>query len=163
MKVSGDGKSHIEYISCKTFVEMKAKARDKLLFKKRLCSKCLKPGARYNSDHGCSEKYVCNHPFVNKKGENSVCKKHVLVCGFHCDEKTNQDLLETYKKDLIQTENKFKEFFKNVVIPCFSECYSNRETGDVEESDQEEESIFLFQHIDVGDNIVGNAFYYNSC
>ena len=46
VQVGADGKSRIEYISCKTFVEMKAKARDSILFKKRLCSKCLKPGAK---------------------------------------------------------------------------------------------------------------------
>ena len=64
---------------------------------------------------------------------------------------------------MIQIENKFKDFFKNVVISCFSESYANREPGDVKESNQEEDSIFQFQDIDVGDDITGNAFYDGGC
>ena len=158
VKVGPDGKSRIEYISCKMFIELAASARDKLLFKKRFCSKCLKPGAKWNSDHNCNKKYACNHPYVNKNGDNAICEKHVLVCGFHCEEKSNQDLLEVYKQDLIKIDEKFKDFVKNVVI-CFSESYSTDEP----ESNDEEESVFAFQDVDAGDGVTGNAFYDNGC
>ena len=79
-----NNKRVIDYFACKVFADKKPKERGNLLYKKRLCKKCLKPGAKYNSDHECNEKYVCNQDF--KKGDQDLkCKNHVLVCGFHCD------------------------------------------------------------------------------
>ena len=61
-----NGKQCIEYIACKKFVEMKTGERDKLLFRKRLCGKCLLPGVKFGSNHDCDETYLCLQDFVKK-------------------------------------------------------------------------------------------------
>ena len=76
----------IEYMVCKIFTDMTAKDRNKLIFKKHYCAKCLKPGIKWNSDHVCDRQFICNQRY--KKGDNELkCENHVLVCGFHCQEK----------------------------------------------------------------------------
>ena len=40
--------------------------RDKLLYKKQLCSKCLKPGVKWNAEHTCNKQYACNQTYVKK-------------------------------------------------------------------------------------------------
>ena len=114
----GDGKAHIDYIACKTFVDMKPRQRDKVLYKKRLCSKYLSPGVKWDADHSCNKTYSCNQHYVNKRGQDSICEKHVLVCGYHVDQKRNKHLLEVYKKHMFEG-NKFQDFSKAVNISCF--------------------------------------------
>ena len=89
-----DGKYQVEYIACPQFVEKKPKERDQWLFKKRFCGKCLKPGVKFNAKHDCDTQYVCGQKFTNKQGVEAKCSKHVLVCGFHCDQKNNLHLFE---------------------------------------------------------------------
>ena len=156
LSLDGDGKSCIDYVACKTFVSLQPRDRDKLLYKKRLCSKCLTPGVKWNSEHNCNKTYSCNQKYTNKKGEGSICEKHVLVCGYHANEKGNKDLLERYKKNLFKSNNKFLEFSKAVTISCFSESYSNLEKN-IEDS-----SIYAFQTIMV-DDIKVNLFFDTGC
>ena len=54
----------ISYIACKTFAGMTCKDRDKLLFKKKFCNKCLSPGIKYDSKHDCDKQYLCNQPYT---------------------------------------------------------------------------------------------------
>ena len=151
------GKPCIEYIACKKFVDLKTKDRDQLLFKKRLCSKCLTPGVKWNSDHDCDKKHSCSQMYDNKKGENVKCEKHVLVCGFHCKEAANQELLEVYKKNSEKAHKNLKDFSKNVKISHFSVTYAADSEGDREDS-----SIFGFQQIEV-DGVKLNIFYDSGC
>ena len=48
-----DRKPFVEYVADKSFVEKTPKQRLRWLFNKKFCNKCLTPGAKYNSDHGC--------------------------------------------------------------------------------------------------------------
>ena len=158
-----DGKHQVEYIACPQFVEKKPKERDQWLFKKRFCGKCLKPGVKFNAKHDCDTQYVCGQKFTNKQAVEAKCSKHVLVCGFHCEQKNNLDLLELYKKNVISAHGKFLDFTKKVSISCFSESY----TTDAANAENSEHSIFSFQLIDVAglglclfyDNGCGNAVF----
>lgn len=148
----------IEYISCKFFVDLTTRERDQLLFKKRLCKKCLKPGVKWNSDHKCDQTYLCKQPYVTKSGENKTCANHVLVCGFHCKEKKNQDLLETFKKNVIKANTKYADFTKEINICNFSEIYGTMSNfADIAES-----SVFAFQTIDIQGMKI-NIFYDSGC
>ena len=77
-------KPFISYVACKSFVDKTNKERDQLLFKKRLCNKCLTPGAKFGSTHDCDQTYICGQKYLRKKDNTKqLCQKHVLVCGHH--------------------------------------------------------------------------------
>ena len=122
----------------------------------------MKPGVKFSAKHDCTTKYLCGHDFVNKKGETTKCRKHVLVCGYHCEEKSNQDLLETYKKDLVKANSQLKDVSKSVSISCFSESFTS-ESDSKPDSKPEDASIFAFQRSKVGDDVEGNMFYDGGC
>ena len=42
LSVDRDGKPCVQYVACKSFVDLQPRERKKLLYKKRLCCKCLK-------------------------------------------------------------------------------------------------------------------------
>ncbi len=152
-----NNKPYVEYVACKVFVSKSPRDRDKLLFQKKLCGKCLKSGAKWNSDHSCSKGYLCNQTYV-KNGKKLRCEKHVLTCGYHCKGKQNKDLLELYKRNVIRAHGKFFEFSKDISISCFSEIYNS----DSQNSDLRESSVFLFQTIDVA-GLKLNLFYDSGC
>ena len=60
LSVDGKGKHCIQYVACKIFLSLKPRERSKLLYKKRLCCKCLTPGTKWDSDHFCNKSYTCN-------------------------------------------------------------------------------------------------------
>ena len=153
----GSGKPYVEYIACKCFVEKSCRDRSKLLFKKRLCNKCLKPGVKFNADHVCNKDYICGKTFV-KDGVEKICQRHVLICEFHYQEADNLELLERYKQNVIRPNNKFKDFTKNILISCFSESYLGKKV-----TEKEEASIFAFQTIEVAPGVKLNFFYDNGC
>ena len=153
-----DNKKVIEYVACKEFVDKNPSERGKLLFKKRLCNKCLKPGVKLFSDHVCDNRYVCNQPF--KKGEQELkCKHHVLVCGFHCEKQCNKDLLDKYKNEVIKVNDSHLEFTKNVSLACFSEAFTANPDCS---NDVKEASVYAFQTIKEDDETF-NLFYDNGC
>ena len=152
-----NNKKVIEYVACKEFVDKNPSERGKLLFKKRLCNKCLKPGVKFFSDHKCDTKYVCNQPF--KKGEQELkCKHHVLVCGFHCEKQCNKELLDKYKNEVIKVNDSHLDFTKNVSLACFSEAF----TADPDRNDVKDASVYAFQTIKEDDEPF-NLFYDNGC
>ena len=157
-------KPYIDYVACKTFVEKTPKDRDFLLFKKRLCNKCLKPGAKFGSKHNCDKQYTCGQKFLKKDDTEALCEKHVLVCGHHCDLDANKQLLEKYKQNVIQTNGKFVEFTKSVSISCFVETYTVNTTFgcNPEYSDVTDHGVFAFQTIDVS-GVKLNIFYDSGC
>ena len=67
------------------------------------------------------------------------CENHVLVCGYHANEKSNKDLLEEYKRNVIKAHEKYQNFSKEVSISCFADIYNGLDDS----------SIFAFQMIDV--------------
>ena len=158
MSQDGDRKAHIDYIACNTFVDMKHHQRDKVLYKKRLCSKCLSAGVKWDADHSCNKTYSCNQHYVNKRGQDSICEKHVLVCGYRADQKRNKHLLEVYKKHMFEG-NKFQDFSKAVNISCFFfESYNN----DGSPENIEFSSIYAFQTIKI-ERLKLNLFYDSGC
>ena len=96
ISLRSDKSAYVEYIACKIFADKPPKERDNFLFKKRFCNKCLSPGVKFGSKHDCDTKFVCPQKFM-KNNVETECKKHVLVCGHHCKEKANIDLLDAYK------------------------------------------------------------------
>ena len=99
-------KPYTDYVACKAFVEKPPRERDKILFQKRMCSKCLKPGVRWNTEHACNKQYICNKNYIHK-GKDCKCEKHVLVCGYHSKERSNQGILEKYKRNVIKAHGNF--------------------------------------------------------
>ena len=82
-----NGKHHVDYFSCRKFVEMSAKYRRIELQKKNSRMKC-------DEKHKCYERYV-------PKG------LHVLVCEAHRKKQPDIDLLEDYKKTFKLDVKKF--------------------------------------------------------
>ena len=158
LSTDANGKSYVEYVACPIFVEKTPRDRDKLLFKKHLCCKCLKPGVKFNAKHDCDTTYICGQKFTNREGVEATCSKHVLVCGFHCSEKRNTELLELYRKNVISPHGRFLEFTKKVSISCFSECYA----VDSDHTKNKDHSIFSFQLVDVA-GLGLCLFYDNGC
>ena len=156
ISTDGKGKKHVEYVACKIFVEKTPHQRNKLLLKKRFCARCLNPGAIWNSDHECKDTFVCKQNFV-KDGAEKQCKKHVLVCGHHCESENNKSLLKIYKQKVITAQGHFQDFTKNVAISCFSETFISDTLPDVREN-----SVFAFQPLDVDGNTI-TMFYDNGC
>ena len=137
-------KPYIDYVACKAFVEKSPHERNKILFKKRMCSMCLQPGVKWNSEHPCDNQYYCNQNYVYKCKELK-CAKHVLVCGYHAKEKSNQELLEKYKKNVVKTNGKFFEFTNSISLSCFSKNFG----AESEYWNGSESSVFAFQNINV--------------
>ena len=156
--VNKQGDPVVEYVACKMFVEKKARERDRILFRKRFCSKCLSPGVKYNDGHDCDTQYTCGQLYVNKQGVQTTCKKHVLVCGFHCSDKRNEELLLLYKKNVIDKNSNFLDFTKNVSIACFSQSYQSKS----DKKDDADHAIFSFQCIEVAGKRL-NIFYDGGC
>ena len=110
LSVDGDGKPCVQYVACKIFVGLKPRERNKLLYKKRLCCKCLTPGIKWDTDHFCNRAYKCNQTYV-KNGKELKCGKHILMCGYHANEMSNEDILELYQKNVIRAHGKFNDFY----------------------------------------------------
>ena len=85
-------------------------------------------------------------------------KKHVLVCGHHCKEKANNDLLDAYKKCVLKTNPRFADFSKNISISFFSEAYISGDPNDASDPD----SIFAFQPLKILTQLF-NLFYDSGC
>ena len=77
---------------------MTANDRRRKVFDKKLCDQCLEPGVRYDETHNCSKEYVCPDKF-HKKFKNGL---HVLICSHHKENEENQNLLEKYRKNVIE-------------------------------------------------------------
>ena len=130
ISIKEDGKPCIEYVACKRFVGLKPRERDQMLFKKRFCNKCIKPGVRWNSEHSCNKKYTWKQTYL-KHGKEMKCEKHVLVCGYHANEKSNKDLLEEYKRNIIKAHEKYQHFSKEVSISCFADIYNGLDDSSI--------------------------------
>ena len=157
ISTDGKGNKHVEYVACKNFVEKTPHQRNKLLLKKRFCARCLKPGAIWNSDHECEDTFVCKQSFM-KDGVEKQCKKHILVCGHHCESENNKSLLKNYKQLIITPQGHFQDFTKNVAISCFSETFISDTLTDVHEN-----SVFAFQPLDDDDGNIITIFCDNGC
>ena len=147
---------YVAYIACKKFVELGCKARDRLLFRKKFCNKCLKPGMKYNAPHDCDKQYACGQPFT-KDGVVKKCEKHVLVCGHHHEDAKNVALLETFKKNVIKPNSKFFNFTKEISISNFANAFTNLESG------VEADSIFMFQIVQIANGFRLTFFYDGGC
>ena len=148
----------VDYIACKVFADLTCKERDKLLFKKKFCNKCLSPGMRYDAKHDCDKRFICNQPYT-KGGKSLKCNKHVLVCGYHHKDAKNVTLLENFKTALITPNKKFFDFTKNISISNFASAF----TSNNDDSESNDHSIFMFQMVEIANGFRLNYFYDGGC
>ena len=59
VSVDRAGRKFIDYVSCKTFVDMSCVERRDILRSKGFCLQCLSPGVKYDQTHTCYTKYKC--------------------------------------------------------------------------------------------------------
>ncbi|MCH2405590.1 MAG: hypothetical protein MK200_05290, partial [Nitrosopumilus sp.] len=156
------GKKLIQYFSCKKFAEMLPEQRYLELKKKDLCTQCLFPGASGTSgkhaEGKCQNIYTCKH----NSHDNSVTKKHILVCNEHCKDNANKSLLEEYRSRCIRRNNNLPDYAKSIKVSFHSNSSSvssmmgitsksNSESSD--DSEIMDSGIFIFQEICVDNNL----------
>ena len=89
------------FVQCKKFLLMSPKQRCDHVRKKKICLQCLDGKTKWNdSEHSCSDKWVCQHE-SHKKYEK---KLHLLVCELHTDEQNNKQLFDEFKKEVLKAE-----------------------------------------------------------
>ena len=154
----------IDYFSCVEFVNMTPAKRYLTLRNMGLCAKCLWPGAKFGSRHYCSKKYVCTH------AGHTVHQPHVLVCNFHKNDKANLDLLESYKRDIIEKVPSLPQYNKNIGLSSGSDGanvasafggYKNN-LGRNSSKTSEIRAIFMLQTIEINGHTF-NIFYDSGC
>ena len=113
LSIDGKGKTHCDYVSCKTFVEWSCKRRSEL-FHRKFCFQCLSPGIKHFENHVCSNKYVCPDD-THKSHAKGI---HVLVCHDHKESQENVTILHQYMKNFIEKRGNFLDFTKNISLIC---------------------------------------------
>ena len=163
-----NGKENVPYFACKKFVEMTPDERRKIIFSKKLCAQCLQPGVKFNEEHECSNDYCCPDKFhlKFKKG------LHVLLCSHHSDKEENLEILEKYRKNVIEKTKNLETFSKMIKISCYSRMFgvSRIHANSVEgfSSDSKidtvitDSAIFLLQAIEV-EGVSINLFFDSGC
>ena len=159
------GKEEVPYYSCKKFVEMTANDRRRKVFDKKLCAQCLEPGVRYDETHNCSKEYVCPDKF-HKKFKNGL---HVLICSHHKENEENQNLLEKYRKNVIEKTKNVENFSKEIKISYYSKMagiYKKSSLFDSTKNKVDEQicdnAIFLLQTICIEGQSL-NLFFDSGC
>ena len=149
---NSSGRSDVPYYVCKKFVEMTADDRRKLLYKKKLCARCLEPGMKFNETQECSKEYECPDNFHKnfKKG------LHVLVCANHKSSAENVNLLKKFRSSISKIQN-LEKLSKEISI-SYSQNFQNVDS----ENDCSEHAIFMLQTINVDNHLV-NIFYDSGC
>ena len=168
------GMKLIQYFVCKKFVEMSPEDRFQTLKSKGLCTQCLFPGAKWNKgkhkEGKCQRDYACQHP----SHKRFPSKKHVLVCGEHKDNQSNQDLLKLYKERCILRPNQVElpsyskdirlshhvKSVKDASTQNSKESYSNDQS--CEANAMEDSAIYMLQTIKV-DAKEYSIFYDSGC
>ena len=165
ISVDKNGKNHVDYFSCKIFVDMSPKERHLELRKKKLCFQCLRPGVKYDEKHICFSKYVCPDSYHQKFPKGL----HVLVCDAHKNDQSNINLLEEYKMKVINKKSsKFQNFTKNISLVCvnkFDHVVKNvdfRKGNEKFIPDVRDSAIFMLQTIKVEEKRF-NIFYDSGC
>ena len=150
-----NGQEVIQYYTCRKFVEMSLDERRKALYERKLCAGCLEPGMRFNSKHNCPNTYTCQNDSHKKYARGW----HVLVCMRHRDDVENQKLLQKFKTDVLG-KHKFEQFTKNINTSYHSGLCGNN--VQLAKEDVQDDTIFLFQTIKVGD-VPLNLFFDSGC
>ena len=165
ISVDKNEKNHVDYFSCKIFVDMSPKERHLELRKKKLCFQCLRPGVKYDEKHICFSKYVCPDSYHQKFPKGL----HVLVCDAHKNDQSNINLLEEYKMKVINKKSsKFQNFTKNISLVCvnkFDHVVKNvdfRKGNEKFIPDVRDSAIFMLQTIKVEEKRF-NIFYDSGC
>ena len=158
-----NNKTHVDYFSCKVFVEMSPKERRSALQKKGFCLQCLTPGMKYDVSHTCYKKYSCPDAYHNSFPKGL----HILVCEAHKKKQGNLDLLEEYKKNFIsKRSNNFETFTKNISLFCQNDAGTSYPSfkPDLDKliANECNSAIFMLQTINV-DGHKFNLFYDTGC
>ena len=121
ISIDSNNQPYINYFACKKFVDMTCRERNKFLFSKKWCAKCLTPGVKHGSSNVCDDRFLCTQQYFKYDGTQHRCQKHVLICHYHCAEPANKQVLEKYQKEVIG-KGSFLDFSKKITIG-FSESY----------------------------------------
>ena len=117
------GRTHIDYVACRKFVDASCSERVQMLINKHLCMQCLSPGVKFNDKHHCPNKFVCSHDSHKKYNQGM----HVLLCDQHKARQENLFLLAEYMKNFIlKRSDKFESFSKNISLVCYSGVFLAR-------------------------------------
>ena len=170
--VDKGGNIHVDYVSCKLFVDSSCAERLQLLLKQHLCMQCLSPGIKYNETHNCVDKYVCNHEYHQRYKQGL----HVLLCERHKNRPENLELLKNYMENFIKKRSStFQDFTKNISLVCHhNEVYLANPVGKMSNSkiipDIEDRACFQLQTISIKGQLKGrtktrqvNMFYDGGC
>ena len=166
VSVDRAGKKHVDYYSCKIFVDMSGLERQDQLRSKNLCLQCLLPGAKADSNHKCFIKYRCPNTYHNQYPKGI----HVLLCSAHKNDQKNIDLLKQFKEKIIaKRSDKFQTFTKNISLVCGSVSLVTSQTvtfpgapADKIIPDVRDNAGFQLQTIKIGD-VTLNLFYDSGC
>ena len=165
------GQAHGPHIfECQRFLRVK-KPYDRLELLKKTgayyCYQCLIKLDSSQNQHKCSSKYGC----PNSDHQNYPVRLHVVICQRHCRDQVNQDLFETFKKEMLKSSNWASEvkltFFAGQSI---AGAVYNIKPSDVNvgggpgEIDDEviDEPMFLLQKVEIDGN-VHNLFFDDGC
>ena len=155
------GKKHVDYFSCKKFVEGSCKERLDLVKKKGFCLQCLTPGMKSSDKHFCHTKFACKDPFHG----NFDKSLHILLCEAHKAAQKNVDLLGEYKNFIGRRAQNCEDFTKNISLMCQSNVAvqsSLPSDNDMIIPDVQDAAIFALQTIKVGDCRL-NLFFDSGC
>ena len=102
-----------EFVQCRTFLLLSAKDKADWVRKKKRCLQCLNGKAKFDSEHECSDVWLC----PNKFHDGYDKKLHFLLCDKHTDETENKKLFELFKTEVLKAEWQ-KKIHSSIFITC---------------------------------------------
>ena len=158
--VTRNGKSIINYVSCKKFVDMSPKDRFNFLKQKKFCAQCLTPGIKSNHQGRCFDKYKCQHESHNEYPRGL----HVLVCESHKDDEQNKQLFQTYKeKCILNNTDVYPEYSTGMTLHVEDMTYAvTPQPLNDEDNDRDVRGMYMLQTVVVQGRHT-NLFFDNGC
>ena len=135
----------VQYFACREFFQMSPAERFTILKNKNLCYQCLYPGAHLDTgkhqEGKCQRQFICQHDDHN----NSVIKKHILVCDEHKRDPENVRQLDIFKEKCISRRYNMPDYSKNISNFISVSSFQSRSPND----SVDEAAIFKFQEITI--------------
>lgn len=155
--ITNYGKSIINYISCKKFVDMTPKQRYEFLKRNFFCFQCLGPGRKKGHEGRCFDKYKCPHN--DHTGARGI---HVLICDAHKEDDENKRLFELYKEKCITNTNIYPDYSLRITLHTEDMSYTVEPGTPSSDDDTEVRGMYMLQTIKLFGRKV-NLFYDNGC
>ena len=135
----------VQYFACREFAQMSPAERFTILKNKNLCYQCLYPGAHLDTgrhqEGKCQRQFICQHDDHN----NSVIKKHILVCDEHKRDPENVRQLDIFKEKCISRRYNMPDYSKNISNFISVSSFQSRSPND----SVDEAAIFKVQEITI--------------